>query len=477
MVVHTGSITIVPPSAGPPNCPKPYCGPPRSARLATSKDSEPSCSEIEVIIRDFESGPGVFADDGAFAFGSRRDIELGARILYDHCVRWGMMPHTAGKTVAMYFGQPVVNLREFLPDEAIPPIKMGDGEAPVVQEFKYLGSMLSNNFDDSVTIMARIRLARIAFTKLQKAIFGTRRVALESKKIAYESLVLSLLLYGAECWVVSAENMRLLQRFHRKCIRIMCRVTRHHTRKHHISTEELEAKLGIHDIRHYVHSRVLRYLGHVFRMDADRTPSLLQRCWVVDGKQPSGKTKVLYDSAIQKLLGEVGLSLLDAANKSEWHNITRPEALAAQARAASRFPAQVAAQRPSAATKGAASSTSRAAAGASVTASATCKPESRRNLKPTKPAIQISDADRKRKILITVKCIMAFKKWREKGESFREDRYRCIEGRCLHQIMSAKTKVTKTKTALKQETYNLSDLKHDLHCGFVELGGSVSVSS
>ncbi len=55
-----------------------------------------------------------------------------------------------------------------------------------------------------------------------------------------------------------------------------------------------------------------------------------------------------------------------------------------------------------------------------------------------------------------------FRKWREKGESFRVlvDRYWCIEGRCLHQIMSAKTKpeVTKTKTALKQETANLSDL-------------------
>jgi hypothetical protein len=49
--------------------------------------------------------------------------------------------------------------------------------------------------------------------------------------------------------------------------------------------------------------------------------------------------------------------------------------------------------------------------------------------------------------------------------------------------MSAKTtgKVMKAtrKTALKQpeETYNLSDLmKHDPHCGFIELGGSVSVS-
>jgi hypothetical protein len=42
--------------------------------------------------------------------------------------------------------------------------------------------------------------------------------------------------------------------------------------------------------------------------------------------------------------------------------------------------------------------------------------------------------------------------------------------------MSAKTKVKKTKTAPKQETYNLSDLKHDLHCGVVELGDSVSVA-
>jgi hypothetical protein len=34
--------------------------------------------------------------------------------------------------------------------------------------------MLSRNFDDSATIMARIRLARRALTKLQEAIFGSR---------------------------------------------------------------------------------------------------------------------------------------------------------------------------------------------------------------------------------------------------------------------------------------------------------------
>ncbi len=42
--------------------------------------------------------------------------------------------------------------------------------------------------------------------------------------------------------------------------------------------------------------------------------------------------------------------------------------------------------------------------------------------------------------------------------------------------MSEKIKVTKTKTALKQEPYNPSDLKHDLQCGFVELGDIVPYS-
>ena len=78
----------------------------------------------------------------------------------------------------------------------------------------------------------------------------------------------------------------------------------------------------------------------------------------------------------------------------------------------------------------------------------------------------------------------------EKGGSFRVDpmsRHRCrielmtriqVQGRCLlvDHIMSAKTKVTKTKTAAltgKQETYNLSDL----HCGFVELELGESAAS
>jgi hypothetical protein len=56
------------------------------------------------------------------------------------------------------------------------------------------------------------------------------------------------------------------------------------------------------------------------------------------------------------------------------------------------------------------------------------------------------------KTLITHKCTITSKEWRDKGESLRVDRYRYIAGRCLYQIISAMSKVTKTKTALKQES-------------------------
>ena len=57
--------------------------------------------------------------------------------------------------------------------------------------------MLSMNFDDSVTrCHGQNQISADSIHEAAKGYFGTRRVALESKKIAYESLVLSLLLYG-----------------------------------------------------------------------------------------------------------------------------------------------------------------------------------------------------------------------------------------------------------------------------------------
>jgi hypothetical protein len=83
-----------------------------------------------------------------------------------------------------------------------------------------------------------------------------------------------------------------------------------------------------------------------------------------------------------------------------------------------------------------------------------------------------------RKILMTDtgKCTMAFKKWREKGESIRVvDRYRCIEGRWT-EAEAEWTRTSPSSHVRKKQGYEnedrpqagnvqsetLSDLKHDL---------------
>jgi hypothetical protein len=46
----------------------------------------------------------------------------------------------------------------------------------------------------------------------------------------------------------------------------------YHTIKHHIKTTDLFKQLGIRSIEDYYHTHLLRWAGHVARMDFSRTP-------------------------------------------------------------------------------------------------------------------------------------------------------------------------------------------------------------
>ena len=116
-----------------------------------------------------------------------------------------------------------------------------------------------------------------------------------------------------------------------------------------------------------IRGRPLRYLGHVLRMDADRTQSLLQRRWVAECQWMAGTASLQVNPRALTIpslspLYRSCLTIWDSASsmhasiKQErvayYHNQTRGTTKLLAARAASRLPAQVASQRPSAVTKG-----------------------------------------------------------------------------------------------------------------------------
>ena len=88
-------------------------------------------------------------------------------------------------------------------------------------------------------------------------------------------------------------------------------------------------------------------------------------------------------------------------------------------------------------------------------------------------AVASGAVDMRRAIVLTEKCAANFSKWREKGESFRVDRYVRISGKSMNMLLLEKALVQKTRNAAALAPYGVCDLKHDLKCGFVELGVTI----
>jgi hypothetical protein len=88
-----------------------------------------------------------------------------------------------------------------------------------------LGAISSSSLSDDEEITQRLRSAAAAFGCLRKWVFGqsfgSRSLPLVSRGKLYSTLVLNLLLYGCENWMLTAPLRQRLNTFHSRCIRAM----------------------------------------------------------------------------------------------------------------------------------------------------------------------------------------------------------------------------------------------------------------
>jgi len=74
---------------------------------------------------------------------------------------------------------------------------------------------VSDDLKDNHDVDTRIKLASGAFASA-KPFFASKQIGLEQKKIAYEGLILSILLYGSESWALTAALRKRLELFHNR---------------------------------------------------------------------------------------------------------------------------------------------------------------------------------------------------------------------------------------------------------------------
>jgi hypothetical protein len=188
-----------------------------------------------------------------------------------------------------------------------------------VEEFTYLGSVISSDNGAKKDIKSRLGKARSAFARL-RPVWRSNQYSLKTKVKLYNSNVKSVLLYGSECWRVVKTDMAKIDVFHNSCLRQLCRIF--WPRK--ISNKELYEMTGCKNVTTEIKRRRFKWLGHVLRMDTNSIPKTALR-WTPQGKRKRGRPKTTWRRTVMSELDELGISWGEAQSRAkdrqDWRSI------------------------------------------------------------------------------------------------------------------------------------------------------------
>ena len=139
-----------------------------------------------------------------------------------------------------------------------------------VSDFVYLGSSLSRSCHVHVEIGRRLALARTKFQSLKTVLWKRKEVSLCTKVRVFRATVLSRLLYGAECWPLTAADLARLEGFQSNCLRRILRVS--WMKK--VTNQEVRERCGMTTLDSVLRQRRMQWLGHVQRMGDERLPKV-----------------------------------------------------------------------------------------------------------------------------------------------------------------------------------------------------------
>src|SRR5215475_8752369 len=185
-------------------------------------------------------------------------------------------------------------------------VKIDNSAIKSVEEFRYLGTMLTDKNSIQEEIKSRLKLGNACYHSVQN-LLSSRLLSKNLKIKIYRTIILLVVLYGCETWSLTLREERRLRVFENRVLRRVFgpkrdEVTGEWTKLHN---DELNDLYSLPNIVRVVKSRRMRWAGHVARMGEDRG---VHRVLVEkpEGKMPLGKTRNRWEDNIKMNLQEVG---------------------------------------------------------------------------------------------------------------------------------------------------------------------------
>ena len=208
----------------------------------------------------------------------------------------------------------VVSKRSETPDC---PLQIEQEAVNKVEQFQYLGSLVTADARCSTEIRRRIGIAKTAFRKMQH-LLTNRHLRIQTRKRAVKTYIWSTLLYGCETWTVSKEMEERLEAMEMWCWRRMLKVSWVERRS---NASILEAIGSRREMMAMVRKRQMAFLGHVMRAGGLENLAVTGR---IAGSRSRGRPRKKYLDRMREAIGGVTTQQLlgMTRDRERWRSIT-----------------------------------------------------------------------------------------------------------------------------------------------------------
>ena len=211
------------------------------------------------------------------------------------------------------------------PREAYSPphISIDGTNLNAVEHYTYLGSVISNDVTVSKGLDNRWSKASTSFGRLSMRVWLSHSLRLSTKLQVYRAVVVTTLLYAAETCVFYRKQIRLLERFHRRCLRSILGIKW----QNHVPNEEVLKRANLPSIESILLQMQLRWVGHVTRMEDVRMPKPVFFSEFQEEKRDRGAPRKRHKDQLKKQLAQTGIShqswQKEASDRDSWHSSVR----------------------------------------------------------------------------------------------------------------------------------------------------------
>jgi hypothetical protein len=284
-----------------------------------------------------------FADDIAIILKTREDAEEVSTALYKYLKDFLIDIHVAtptepkSKSIAMFF--PAYGAYAAVEQPLI--VNAAEHKSiNFVHQATYLGHIFTSDLTDDKHLKSRMSKASQIFGALGPNVFRNKQVWRVVKAKILKTMILPVLLDGAECCVISSKMMAALETVYHRFVRSCLRITPYTQRNCRLSSEKLLRTLGIQPLHHFLDLKLLAYAGHVIRMPVFRLPRIIS-CGKLDEPSKRGRPIKSMNVCINESLKRKGIPIDKwqsfSLNKKKWATAIRQNSKYTRARARTPF--------------------------------------------------------------------------------------------------------------------------------------------